>query len=249
MKIGLFGDSYIDLMWNMYPDHNPTREEKPWSYRLLDDMGSRILTSGKGGSNQFYAIKTWMEHFDYPFGLCDVAIFTFTWENRMYSEIDAVRELMHAGAELRDYVEGESEFKHTVETAIHNYKTYLQSQEQQNFLYELMVKWILDLPRQYPNTKFIFLPNTEFARQTVLRNFKDGVMVNFTFEALSNLETGSPGIMPVNCGRTGHLRDKNHEAMTSLVKGIIKDYDTIKNTIIDPDFSKFDLIEVPVFKR
>ena len=59
---------------------------------------------------------------------------------------------------------------------IEGYYTYLHSLTKEKFLHELMLKWILDLPEQYPDTKFIFLPNTEMSREIALRYFKKGIL-------------------------------------------------------------------------
>jgi hypothetical protein len=73
--------------------------------------------------------------------------------------------------------------------------------------------------------------------------------MNFTFEALSNSETNSPGRMPVNCGRAGHLNSSNHDAMSATIKNIIVNYDKYANQVIDLDLSTFDLAVNPVFDR
>lgn len=247
MKLGFFGDSYANMVWHKMPGQDVARNLKPWSYRLLDDFNSPIIASGKGGASLFYAIDTWMQHLDSAHGICDVAVFTLTWEDRLYSEKEQVQNIMCAEAEYQNSQDRDQNFVNSVQQAITSYRTFIHSKKQTRFIYELMTQWILNLPNQYQQTKFIFLPNTEFARQISLKNFSKGVLVNFTFESLSNLETASPGPMPINCGRIGHLNTVNHEAFTNLMKSIINNYSAYENTILNPDFGEFDLTTSPKF--
>jgi hypothetical protein len=247
MNIGFFGDSYVDLVWHRHPGYSPLQEEKTWAYRLLEDTGCDNVSSGLGGSNLYYAIDSWQKHISDPNRPnCDYAIFAFTWHTRLFSERPEIQNVLSATAELRDLP---GEFVEQVSHAVSQYYMYLHSYEQTNFLYERMVEWITKLPEQYPNTKFIFLPNTEFSRKILLKHFNKGILVNFTFEDISNLETGSPGNMPIDCKRMGHLHNENHETMKTLIQGIIENYSMYENTIVDPDLSNFDLVRIPTFPR
>ena len=257
MKIGFYGDSYCDLQFfhNSYYLENPLaypRELKTWPARIIDDFDSKILSSGLGGSSLFHAIATWKKDLvrfkENPY---DVVIFTFSWWQRMYTPHEYFEPVFLAKAERRPLPVSEhadidfEEISHGIDLY---YKYFCQEDEQQ-FYYELSLKYILSLADQYPDTKFIFLPCNEFARNLSLKHFTKGVLLNFSFETLSNLEPGSPGIMPYMCGRPGHLNDHNHESFAALIAGIISNYQDHKNQILDPDFSKFDLTAVPVFNR
>lgn len=251
MKIGFFGDSYVDLIWQMDWERVP-QDKTPWSYRLAKELGYTVVSSGLGGTNQYYAIKSWHDHLAFQNGLCDYAVFSFTWHNRMYHNDELRHKIMRAVSEVRNYTgEDPSVIStiQTVQTAIDGYVRYLFDPGQSEYLYQLMVADILALPAKYPTTKFIFLPNTEFSRKVLLDKFTQGVLMNFTFEALSNSETNSPGRMPVNCGRAGHLNSSNHDAMSATIKNIIVNYDKYANQVIDLDLSTFDLAVNPVFDR
>lgn len=253
MKLGFYGDSYCNLFWDKDPNYrkNPAtfteRKNKLWAGRLIDDYGSEVTSSGLGGSSLFYAVDCWkkdIEKFnDNPY---DVVFFTFTWWERLYTPYSNYNPVFLAKAERRPIPEsGDPNVNfNEIDHSIDLYYKYMCHSNEQKFYYELMIKWILDLPTQYPNTKFIFLPCTEFARETSLKHFTLGTLVNFSFETLSNLETGSPGPMPINCGRSGHLNDRNHEEFTALMKYIIDDN---ISGIVDPDFTNFDLSEIPSF--
>jgi hypothetical protein len=257
MRIGFFGDSYCDLIFFDDPWYHEnqmafSREHKTWAARIIDDFGCEILSSGLGGSSLYYAVDRWkqdVEKFkDNPY---DVAIFTFSWWERLYTPHQNFQPVFLARAERRPIPPSEDpnvNFEE-IDQGIDLYYKYFCHENQQKFYYELMQKYILDLPAQYPDTKFIFLPCTEFSRHLALTHFSDGVLLNFSFETLSNLETGSPGPMPILCNRYGHLNDHNHELFTKIITNIINNYESCRNSIIDPDFSEFDLTAVPVFNR
>jgi hypothetical protein len=239
MKIGYFGDSYVDLIWHHYADYHGgkiPRKRKPWSLRLLEDTKSPIICSGLGGSNQYYAINKWfeMEMSNQKF---DYAIWTFTWFDRLYNRDINWQEVLSADAERRDAKVTDAE---EIKEAVVLYYKYLYSEEQLKFQYELMMRWCFELAEQNPDTKFIFLPNTEFARSIAPKHFTKGVLVDFAFETLSNLETDSPGIMPVNCGRPGHLNDTNHELMTKFIRDIMINYEDYRDQVLPFDYGSFD---------
>ena len=257
MRIGFFGDSYCDLIFFDDPYYHENRmafnrEHKTWAARIIDDFGCEILSSGLGGSSLYHAVDRWkqdVEKFkDNPY---DVAIFTFSWWERLYTPYQHFEPVFLARAERRPMPVSEDPEVNFEEISqgIDLYYKYFCYENQQKFYYELMQKYILELPEQYPNTKFIFLPCTEFSRQLAITNFTKGVLLNFSFEILSNLETGSPGPMPILCKRYGHLNDHNHESFTKIITNIINNYESCRNSIIDPDFSEFDLTTVPVFNR
>jgi hypothetical protein len=220
MKIGLFGDSYIDLIWHRHPEHTPNPQDVPWSGRLLKHYGSPVISSGLGGSNQYYAIKTWED----TTKDLDVAIFTFTWHERLYSDLDNFQEILSSHAERRKPNIQDPRADEII-TGLDLYYKYLRSPDQELFNYEQQVKWCLGLPDQYSQIKFIFLPNTQVARGIAMRHHSRGVLVNFAFETLSNMEPGAPGPMPIWCGRYGHLGDRNHELVKDMVVDLIDNYD------------------------
>jgi hypothetical protein len=242
MNIGLFGDSYIDLIWHRHPDHTPHPQDVPWSGRLLKALDSPVISSGLGGSNQYYAIKTWQ---DCAVPL-DVAIFTFTWPERMYSDLDNFQEILSSHAERRKPNITDTNAADIMQ-GMDLYYRYLRSPGQEMFNYEQQVKWCLELPKYNEQTKFIFLPNTEVARDIALRHYRGhgGVLVDFAFETLSNREPGAPGAMPIWCGRYGHLNDRNHELVKDMVKDIIDNYDQYRDEsfgIYKLDYQDFDTI-------
>ena len=257
MRIGFFGDSYCDLQWfdDDYYLATPLafpRELKTWAARIIDDFNCDILSSGLGGSSLYYAVDRWqqdLEKFkDDPY---DVVVFTFSWWERLYTPHQNFQPVFLARAERRPMPESEDsnvDFDE-ISLGIDLYYKYFCHENQQKFYYELMQKYILDLPEQYPDTKFIFLPCTEFSRQLALKNFSKGALLNFSFETLSNLETGSPGAMPILCNRSGHLNDHNNESFAKLIGHIITNYESYRNQIINPDFTQFDLTEIPLFTR
>lgn len=237
MNIGLFGDSYIDLIWHRHPEHTPAPEDIPWSGRLLTELGSPVISSGLGGSNQYYAIKTWLD--------CttqlDVAIFTFTWHNRLYSDLDNFQEILSSHAERRRPNIADTNTDDIMQ-GMDLYYRYLRSPGQEMFNYEQQVRWCLDLARQYTGTKFIYLPNTEMARELAVKHFESGVLVDFAFETLSNREPGAPGDMPIWCGRYGHLNNRNHDMVKDMVKDIIINYDQYRDALYGIDYQDFDTI-------
>ena len=240
MKIGLFGDSYIDLIWHRHPEHTPDPQDVPWSGRLLKELGSPVISSGLGGSSQFYAINTWL---DTPKDM-DVAIFTFTWHERMFSELENFQEILSSHAERRRPKIEEANTDDIL-TGMDLYYRYLRSLKQEMFNYTQQVRYCLELPEAYPDIKFIFLPNTEIARgiaQTHFASTRRGVLVDFAFETLSNREPGAQGPMPIWCGRYGHLGDRNHDLVKDMVKNIIINYDKYQNQVYNIDYKDFDTI-------
>jgi len=243
MKIGLFGDSYIDLIWHRHPDHRPDPATVPWSGRLLQALDSPIISSGLGGSNQYHAIRTWQDCTE----TLDVAIFTFTWHDRLYSDLDNFQEILSSHAERRKPNIDDANADDIMQ-GMDLYYRYLRSPGQDLFNYEQQVKWCLDLPNSNKQTKFIFLPNTEIAREIALRHHKGpaGVLVDFAFETLSNREPGSPGAMPIWCGRYGHLGDRNHELFKDCMVELINNYDQYCHRdnfgIYRLDYKDFDTI-------
>ena len=251
MRIGLFGDSYCDLVYFEEPEYleNPTkwsRQDKTWCGRLLDDLSSPILSSGLGGSCLYDSISKWEN--DPNKTTYDVVIWSLTWHDRLYTS-EYFKPVFLARAERRPIPESdipEVDYKE-IDKGIDLYYKYFYYDNQQRFYHEQSIRWILSLPELYPNTKFIFLPCTEYSRKICLKHFTKGILVNFSFETLSNLEPNSKGPMPIYCPRLGHLNNTNHEVMASSIKRLIKNYTDLENTVVTLDLTKFDLIKMPHF--
>lgn len=247
MRIGFFGDSYVDVFLS-----NDITKQHSWSFKLLEEFESPILTTGYSGTNQFHAIKEWQKFCQLNKKL-DVAIWTFTWENRLYSEHDINQHIFSAAAELKtEEIKERYHVKYFTNPSDPNlinnlilahdlYQKYVHNDDQAEFLYTLMLQWILKLPEQYPEIKFIFIPNTELANTITKQYFKSGVLLDFAFETLSNLEPESPGAMPINCGRVGHLNSKNIDIFKDSIKEIILNYSDYQNKIHKIDYNKFDI--------
>ena len=235
MNIGFFGDSYVDIT------------KSKWPGDLLNDMGSPAISSGMGGANQYYAVDTWnqvQEKLKNSTTNLDYAIWTFTWHQRLYRGSDRnvpVVEMLAAWAEKRQPNQS-TDNEEEINNAIAAYFKYIRDDNESLFYYTLMLKWILDLPAQYPNTKFIFIPNTEISKEIALNNFSQGVLLDFAFETLSNRETGSPCTMPCDCKRIGHLNTTNHTRVKNIVKEIILNYSQYQNKIYTVDYSQFDVV-------
>ena len=251
MNIGLFGDSYCDIIYFddlEYRAHPEKwgRQYKTWCGRLLDDYNAPILSSGLGGSSIYHSIDKWEK--DKHKDDYDVVLWSLTWHNRLYTN-EHFQPVFSARAERRPIPESDNPniSYHEINHGLDLYYKYFYQDNEKLFNFEQSVKWILERPLQYKNTKFIFLPCTEHARYIALKHFTNGVLVNFSFEVLSNLETGSIGPMPINCGRSGHMNDHNHEAFVTTIKETITNYGNIENQVIPLDFSNFDLVSIPNF--
>lgn len=246
MNIGFFGDSYVDVFL-----YDPLTDQRSWSYKLLEDFSSPIISSGNAGTSQFHAIQEW-EKFKQSKKDIDVAIWTFTWDNRLFNSWQLNQIIFAAAAEKR-HNEIREVYKNTVlnpddPEMVNNllsahdlYQRYVYDQTQSEFLYSLMLKWILDLPKSNKNIKFIFIPNTELANSLSKELFHTGVLLDFAFETLSNAEIEAPEPMPVNCGRVGHINNANINHFKNLISDIIKNYQSYENKIYKVDYDKFEI--------
>ena len=217
MNIGFFGDSYVDLSYAI------------WAQNLLKEFNTKPQASGLGGTNQYHAIKVWQTEVAAD-RIPDVAIFTFTWHHRLYREGKEMNDVMRAEAESRYHTINADISKQAEAIAL--YREYVYDDDYTKFNFELMVKYCMDLPKQYPNTKFIFLPNTEFARELAVKHYSEGMLFNISLSGISDSEPNSPG--PVgevwDSERWGHLNQENHNRLTSLVKDAILKY---QDSIVD----------------
>ena len=237
MNIGFFGDSYIDTVWHRHKNPTIPPGRKMWAHRLLEELDAPFICSGLGGTSQYYAIaewKKWSAKVDF-----DVAIFTFTWPHRLYTT-DLNEEIVTAYIEGRDQ-EANDKHKADVQTAVQQYYQHLFNKDEHEFKLELMIKWCLELPSQYPNTKFIFMPNTVNAQTIAKKYFNGGTLIDFAFETLSLSEGEQVGVAPYIMDRTGHLSDGAHEQVKDLVKNIIQ-LDT--KGIVPVDYGSFNLINL-----
>ena len=250
MKIGMFGDSYIAYINNSWISHLRSKSQD-----------YEIQTYGKGGSNLFYAIDQFNQAVDQRKEKYDVVVFTFTWHQRQYSVWRYRNDQYCAFSESRDFTTSgnanglndpciyddatNAEFIATIP----KFYEYMYDDRWTRFDYELEVRYILELPDRYPDTNFIFLPNTEHAQGLAKKHFSKGVLVDLAFETVSNLEPNAPAPPApgekINFGRDrriGHLNQNNHRAVGELMHDIISNYQEVKNKVYQVDFDKFDMI-------
>jgi len=237
MNIGFFGDSYVDLIWHRHPEYTPAEHDKPWSLRLLEHYKSPFLNSGIGGSNQYHAIKNWQD-FQTKNQKIDYAIFTFTWRHRLYHCKEEYQKLLYNWTERRQ-LGNLNDWEMDLIKAIEGYYDFLESYDQVDFLYELQLKWILDLPGQYPNIKFIFIPNTEYSRELAKKHFQQGLLLDFAFETISANEGELVGQGNFVETKYGHLFDKNHEKFKNQMIDLIDR--NVYNTIIPINYLDYKL--------
>lgn len=232
MRIGFFGDSYVDILLK-----DSTTQETSWGLQLLQDLDSPFISTGYSGTGQYHSVANWHKTMNYLAennrGL-DVAIWTFTWADRIFSPWNEAQAIFSAAAENRlgDIELFKQKNKNLpdgkiIEEIIECGKLYMKYQfdeQQNNFFYECTVNWILNLPARYPGIKFIFIPNTEFSRNLALKYHRRGILLNFAFETLSNKEPESPGPMPIDCTRVGHINKSNRIHIKNIVKNLIHTY-------------------------
>jgi hypothetical protein len=236
MNIGMFGDSYIAYINNSWISHLNSKSQD-----------YNIKTYGKGGSNLFYAIDQFNYAIDVRRKKYDVVVFTFTWHNRLFSAWPYRNEQYCAFSESRDFNtysirQADPEIFDVATNAEFIASVKYHDDRWRKFDYNLEIRYILELPSFYPDTKFIFLPNTEYSRDLAKKHFSKGVLVDFAFETVSNLESKSPGIMPMQDNRVGHLNQNNHIAVGELMHDIISNYQEVKDKVYQVDFNKFDMI-------
>jgi hypothetical protein len=237
MNIGLFGDSYIDIQWHRYKNQNISTDRKIWAHQLLEELNSPVICSGLGGSSQYHAIAEWIKFSATT--KFDVAIFTFTWAHRLYAH-SAAEDIVTAQIEGRDL--GRADKKATeIQDALDKYYTHLYDWRERNFEFELMIKWCLDLPGQYPDTKFIFLPNTVHAQELAKKYFTKGVLVDFAFETLSLMEGERVGVPPFVPDRTGHLSSGLHTQIKDMIRDIVLNY---QEGIVPVDYNQFNITKL-----
>jgi hypothetical protein len=236
MNIGFFGDSYIangtiwtQIIRQLMPQHE-------------------FEVTGKGGSNLYYAINEWRQR-EQQYGAdhYDVAVFTLTWPERLFSVWPYRNEQFCAFSEFRKWevdseICNEQDNKEFLNTIPHFYR-YIHDREWREFDWELEIQWIMTLAQRHPHTRFIVIPNTEQARGIARKYHRHGLLLDFAFETLSNCEPNSPGIMPiVDMQRSGHLNDHNHQAIAEMVRDLILNLLELGDAIVPVDFSKFSVV-------
>jgi hypothetical protein len=234
IRIGMFGDSYISQAstWIKYLQESDTRY--------------RIDVYGKGGANLYYAIHQWQAVTGDSSSQYDWVFFTLTWPERLFSVWPYRNEQFCARSELRIW-----EPDCSIQTEYNNqeflksidlYYKYIHDQHWREFDYELEIKWVLDLPNQYPDTKFVIIPNTEQSRAIALRYHSQGILLDMAFETISNLEPNSPGPMPVRDNdRFAHLNDHNHRVFATIAQEIISGNEITSGSVLPIDLEKFNL--------
>jgi hypothetical protein len=236
IKIGMFGDSYISLAstWIKYlKEHNPYYDIKIY---------------GKGGANLYYAIRMWQTTLDQrQESSYDWAFFTLTWPERLFSIWPYRNEQFCARNEFRKFEkdctiineEDNQEFLKSIDL----YYKYIYDTHWRDFDYEQEIRWIMELPEQHPKTRFVIIPNTEQSRIFAKKYHRGGILLDFAFETLSNLEPNSPGPMPViDMDRNAHLNDHNHHKFAEIANQIICNT-SAKDAILPVDLNQFDIVK------
>ena len=230
----MFGDSYIS----------------PYStwIKYLREMDPRykIDVFGKGGANLYYAIHQWLEITGQAPSCYDWVFFTLTWPERLFSIWPYRNEQFCARSEYRTWEpdctirtdEDNQEFLRSIDL----YMKYIHDRHWRHFDYELEIKWILDLPRQHPSTRFVIIPNTEQSRVIAKRHHTQGILLDMAFETVSNREPNSPGPMPVRDNdRHAHLNDQNHHVFAEIVREILQAPDHLFDSLWPVDLARFDV--------
>lgn len=243
MNIGFFGDSYVDLNLEFHKQY-PAADEKYsiWGYRVCKELNLLPVTSGLGGTNQYYAIKTWQDYVEYS-PAPDVAVFTFTWDHRLYSSEKNWQAVLSLAVEKKDLarmMEVPAEID-DIRKGVELYYRYLHNNNQAAFNHEQSIRWCLELPKAFPSTKFIFLPNTEQSRIFALKHFQSGVLIDFAFETLSAMEGERVGVDPFDYEKVGHLTESNHVKIKNLIKDIIVNYNNYVDKVYKLNYEDFKL--------
>lgn len=251
INIGGFGDSYIAqrVLW----------------LESLQTEDRKLYIYGKGGANLFYAIHQWNWHVEnLGEDFYDYAIFTFTWHHRLFNSIDYRNNLMCSAAEQNGKFVGgvvddpiiktEEDFNEFINT-LRSYYKYIHDDKWRRFDYELELKYILELPKKYPKTKFIFLPNTVFSQELAKKYFSNGILVDFAFNEISENEPKTeewhkimgtlygtrPSNMLPNNPYPGHMNPTNQKIFGDFIANIIDNYQSYADTVYPVDYNIFDI--------
>lgn len=265
MKIGFFGDSYVDIVEGKKAWIEPTEsysehpERRIWAQILLDNLNATCVASGLGGSNQYFAVKSWQNYINEYNVPPDVAIFTFTWHFRLMHNLHQGA-MFSSGVQidgnvdyseiLRNKTQGKkcdtivNETKiDEIEVGFHLYYKHFYNDEQNLFLQELFIKYILELPNYYPTTKFIFLPNTEISLDIAKKYLQKGVLMNFALGTISEIEGENVNAFPMIPSeepKWGHLFYDNHLKLSSIVQEVLENYQKFDGSIYTKDYSYFE---------
>jgi len=236
MRVGIFGDSYVD-------------QRSLWTQRLARLLpGYELDVHGKGGSNLYYAIDRYRTQIQYSGADCyDVVIFTLTWPYRLFHTFDYRNEQFCSYSEQRPWVEDWAIQDETSNqeflAAIPQFYRYIHDQPWREFDWELEIRWVMDLA-QTASHRLIVIPNTEQSREIARRYHRGGILMDMAMETISNLEPGAPGPMPVwDPDRNFHLNDNNCWAMARLMSTVIQQASQRDNSIWPVDLGQFDLVQ------
>lgn len=266
MNIGFFGDSYVDIIDNkkdLFKEDNPNSiycERRVWAQILLDNLGASAVTSGVGGTNQYFAVKSWLNYLNEYQVPPDVAIFTFTWHHRLVHRLEVgleytkeddfhINNTKDWSKILLNITQGKNNDIHDqnkvdeLKVGFNLFYKHFYNDEQTLFLHELLIKYILELPNSYPLTKFIFLPNTELSLDISKKYFSKGVLMNFALGTISELEgenvIASP-MIPSAEPKWGHLYYSNHLKLSNFIEEVINNYNKYESNLFNVDYSYFE---------
>lgn len=258
MNIGFFGDSYVDINDAVNSvqilGESDNTNKRIWPQILVDNLNAKCVASGHGGTSQYYAIKSWENYISEYSSPPDVAIFTFTWHFRLVhnlhvghdfngcDELDWSQILMSI-TQGKDTEQYNSQRVDELKVGFHLYYKHFYHDEQTLFLHEQLIKWILDLPKLYPKTKFIFFPNTEVSRNLAKKYFTKGVLMDFALGSISELEGEDVNNLPMSRSKEpkwGHLYYENHLKISTIAQEIVLDYEKFNGKLYTKDYSFFE---------
>lgn len=241
--LGLFGDSYITR--SGFPSLGLT-----WADHLSEKFETNA--TGKNGASLFYSINCWNKLTDrLGHDYFNYAIWTFTWHNRLFSDLKFRNDYfcnpfpdLTWDVSIYDdpMITDHYSFTH-FRNAYKDYTKYIYDDKRSRFDYELELQWVMNLPTQHKNTKFIFIPNTHFSNTLCKKYFHTGVLMDFAFEDISNREPNAAGPMPIACGRPGHMNQNNHAKFTNVISGILNQYNQLANQVIPVDINQFEHVD------
>lgn len=225
MNIGFYGDSYC-----------ATEHPSAWTNLLAKQLDATICDSGVPGGGLLQTALAWKKR-KQP---VDVAVICFTWRGRFYAD-PADWKWSFLKSPLQKPENKTQKDYDEFQGAFHAYYKWLFDQEEQDFHYERDLEWLMNLAAAHPETKFVYLPNNEYARTMCVDQFKGGALLDFTFEHISNNEPNSPGKQPCYDTRYCHMSVENNQQFANLLTDIVKNFYSHKNQIHVVDYSQFIL--------
>lgn len=225
MNIGFYGDSY-----------SATEHPSAWTNLLATQLNATICDSGVPGGGLLQTALAWKKH-KQPI---DVAVITFTWRGRFYAD-PADWKWSFLKSPLQKPENKTQKDYNEFQSAFHAYYKWLFDQEEQDFHYERDLEWLMGLAQAHPETKFVFLPNNEYARKLCIKYFDSGVLLDFAFDYISNNELNSPGEQPCYDTRYCHMSPSNNQTVANLLTDIVQNFDKHNNSIYNIDYKQFNL--------